>query len=71
MEFFSGAPNAIAQTTDGYLWIGTQAGLMRFDGVVVFVSWQPPEGKEITVIPHQFSARRRGMEVCGLEPVWG
>jgi PAS domain S-box-containing protein len=43
---FSGAPNAIAQTTDGYLWIGTQAGLMRFDGVR-FVSWRPPEGKEL------------------------
>src|SRR6476620_7333409 len=23
---------AIAQTTDGYLWIGTQSGLARFDG---------------------------------------
>src|SRR5882762_2128116 len=43
---FSGAPNAIAQTTDGYLWIGTQAGLMRFDGVR-FVSWRPPEGNEL------------------------
>jgi PAS domain S-box-containing protein len=43
---FNGAPNAIAQTTDGYLWIGTQAGLMRFDGVR-FVSWQPPEGSEL------------------------
>jgi signal transduction histidine kinase/ligand-binding sensor domain-containing protein len=43
---FSGAPNAVAQTADGYLWIGTQAGLMRFDGVR-FVSWQPPEGKEL------------------------
>jgi ligand-binding sensor domain-containing protein len=31
--FFSGYPNSIAQTSDGYLWIGTQAGLMRFDGV--------------------------------------
>ena len=30
---FAGAPNVMAQTTDGYLWIGTQAGLMRFDGV--------------------------------------
>jgi signal transduction histidine kinase len=40
---FSGAPNAIAQTTDGYLWIGTQAGLVRFDGVQ-FVPWIPPEG---------------------------
>jgi signal transduction histidine kinase/ligand-binding sensor domain-containing protein len=31
--FFSGAPTAIAQTTDGYLWIGTANGLFRFDGV--------------------------------------
>src|SRR5580704_370937 len=25
--------NAIAQTTDGYLWLGTSSGLVRFDGV--------------------------------------
>jgi signal transduction histidine kinase/ligand-binding sensor domain-containing protein len=43
---FAGTPNEIAQTTDGYLWIGTQAGLMRFDGVR-FVSWRPPEGNEL------------------------
>jgi signal transduction histidine kinase/ligand-binding sensor domain-containing protein len=31
---FAGGPvHAIAQTTDGYLWIGTDAGLVRFDGV--------------------------------------
>jgi ligand-binding sensor domain-containing protein len=24
---------AIAQTRDGYLWLGTQEGLVRFDGV--------------------------------------
>jgi signal transduction histidine kinase/ligand-binding sensor domain-containing protein len=41
---FSGAPNAIAQTTDGYLWIGTQNGLIRFDGVR-FVPWVPVKGK--------------------------
>jgi PAS domain S-box-containing protein len=43
---FAGTPNAIAQTPDGYLWIGTQAGLTRFDGVR-FVSWRPPEGKQL------------------------
>jgi signal transduction histidine kinase/ligand-binding sensor domain-containing protein len=30
---FPGAPSAIAQTSDGYLWIGTGNGLFRFDGV--------------------------------------
>ncbi len=43
---FAGMPNVMAQTTDGYLWIGTQAGLMRFDGVR-FVSWRPPDGNEL------------------------
>jgi signal transduction histidine kinase/ligand-binding sensor domain-containing protein len=36
--FFTGAPTAIAQTADGYLWIGTADGLFRFDGVR-FVPW--------------------------------
>jgi ligand-binding sensor domain-containing protein len=31
-KFPGGAVNAIAQTTDGYLWIGTDKGLFRFDG---------------------------------------
>jgi ligand-binding sensor domain-containing protein/signal transduction histidine kinase len=31
-SFPGGAVNAIAQTADGYLWIGTDKGLMRFDG---------------------------------------
>jgi streptogramin lyase len=45
--FFNGVPTAIAQTTDGYLWIGTQAGLLRFDGVR-FVPWKPTNGKELS-----------------------
>lgn len=28
-----GSINAIAQTPDGYLWLGTQEGLVRFDGL--------------------------------------
>jgi len=29
----NGRPRALAQTVDGFLWIGTTAGLFRFDGV--------------------------------------
>ena len=32
-SFPGGAINAIAQTPDGYLWIGTESGLVRFDGI--------------------------------------
>ncbi len=31
--FTGGSVTAIAQTTDGYLWIGTERGLIRFDGL--------------------------------------
>lgn len=41
-----GLPEAITQTTDGYLWIGTYAGLVRFDGVR-FVPWEGPEGQHL------------------------
>ncbi len=42
-----GAPGqitALAQTTDGYLWLGTQVGLFRFDGVH-FERYDPPGGQ--------------------------
>lgn len=32
-SFPGGAINAIAQTPDGYLWIGSEHGLIRFDGI--------------------------------------
>jgi signal transduction histidine kinase/ligand-binding sensor domain-containing protein len=32
-SFPGGAINAIAQTPDGYLWIGAENGLVRFDGI--------------------------------------
>jgi signal transduction histidine kinase/ligand-binding sensor domain-containing protein len=44
--FFSGTPQAIAQTADGYLWIGTEAGLVRFDGVQ-FVPWTALSGERL------------------------
>src|SRR5689334_13935946 len=31
--FAKGPINSIAQTADGYLWLGTDFGLLRFDGV--------------------------------------
>jgi signal transduction histidine kinase/ligand-binding sensor domain-containing protein len=39
-------PEAIAQTADGYLWVGTAAGLVRFDGVR-FVPWASPTGEKL------------------------
>jgi len=39
--FTKGIIKAIAQTPDGYLWLGTEFGLLRFDGVRN-VPWQPP-----------------------------
>lgn len=42
--FFKGTPVALAQTPDGYLWLGTEFGLLRFDGVR-YVTWEPPAGQ--------------------------
>jgi signal transduction histidine kinase/ligand-binding sensor domain-containing protein len=44
--FAKGAIFSIAQTTDGYLWLGTEFGLFRFDGVRA-VAWQPPAGEQL------------------------
>ena len=46
---FTGTPSAIAQTMDGYLWIGTNSGLTRFDGVR-FVPWVPPSAAGTTTL---------------------
>jgi signal transduction histidine kinase/ligand-binding sensor domain-containing protein len=39
--FTRGFIRSIAQTQDGYIWLGTGFGLFRFDGVR-FDPWQPP-----------------------------
>ena len=44
-----GAPSqisALAQTADGYLWIGSALGLFRFDGVT-FEQYEPPAGVQL------------------------
>jgi signal transduction histidine kinase/ligand-binding sensor domain-containing protein len=44
--FTKGRISSIAQTPDGYLWLGTEFGLLRFDGVRA-VPWQPPQGQNL------------------------
>lgn len=43
---FRGSPRAIAQTRDGYLWLGTELGMLRFDGVRL-VPWHPQRGEVV------------------------
>ena len=44
--FAKGSIFPIAQTPDGYLWLGTQIGLLRFDGVRP-VPWQPSGNEQL------------------------
>jgi len=44
---FESAPNVVAQSADGYIWIGTGSGLVKYDGVR-FAQWTPPPGKSLT-----------------------
>jgi len=43
---FMGETRSIVQTSDGYLWLGTEFGIVRFDGVR-FVPWLPPVGRRL------------------------
>ena len=44
--FGNGPLHSIAQTHDGYLWLGTESGLLRFDGARA-VLWQPPRDEHL------------------------
>lgn len=48
--FPGGLVYAITQTTDGYLWIGTEKGLVRFDGLN-FRLYQPADTPSLPVGP--------------------
>ena len=39
---------AICQSEDGYLWIGTERGLLRFDGLNFVLMQQPIPGSPLT-----------------------
>ncbi|WP_050061893.1 sensor histidine kinase [Silvibacterium bohemicum] len=43
---FSGIPTVMTQTADGYLWLGTNIGLLRFDGNR-FLPWSLPPGQRL------------------------
>lgn len=38
---------SVTQTRDGPLWVGTEFGLFRFDGIT-FTAWQPPGGEQLS-----------------------
>jgi signal transduction histidine kinase/ligand-binding sensor domain-containing protein len=57
--FSVGAIFAMAQTPDGYLWLGSEFGLYRFDGVRP-VPWQPPAGQQLPHKPYALLAARDG-----------
>ena len=44
--FYKGTIHAIAQTPDGYLWLGSDFGLLRFDGVRM-VPWRSPGNDDL------------------------
>ena len=56
--FLNGAVYTIAQTPDGYLWLGTQSGVVRFDGVRTVPLPLPP-GQQLpsTAVGALLSAR--------------
>jgi signal transduction histidine kinase/ligand-binding sensor domain-containing protein len=53
-----GTPQALTQTTDGYVWVSTENGLYRFDGMR-FTKWTSLPGESLPSISlwHLFGAR--------------
>ena len=58
--FSVGAIFAMAQTPDGYLWLGTEFGLFRFDGLHA-VPWQPPVGQKLPDAPYSLLTTHDGI----------
>jgi ligand-binding sensor domain-containing protein len=65
--YFGGSfPSAIAQTQDGFIWIGTTSGLIRFDGVR-FTRWSPPDGQPLPLPIYCLVAAKDGSLWMGAE----
>jgi hypothetical protein len=71
--YIAGSPgevNALAQTTDGYLWLGTATGLFRFDGVR-FHPYKPQSGQTflqrnvVSLFDHNFRSHESLREIPG------
>jgi signal transduction histidine kinase/ligand-binding sensor domain-containing protein len=60
----------IAQTTDGYLWVGTRGGLLRFDGVR-FVPWEDIASAKVRVgdVYCLASSRDGSLWICLFEKI--
>ena len=58
--------HAIAQTPDGFLWLGTRAGLARFDGAR-FVTYGLREGLPLLLIRGLFVRRDGSLWISGQE----
>src|ERR1700736_3634230 len=57
--FSPGTIFAMAQTPDGYLWLGSEFGLFRFDGIRG-VPWRPPAGQHLPNTPYSLLVTRDG-----------
>ncbi len=57
--FTAGTAFAMAQTPDGYLWLATEFGLFRSDGVS-FARWHPPAGQRLPEAPYALLVTRDG-----------
>ena len=57
--FSLGNVYAMAQTPDGYLWLGGEFGLFRFDGIRRS-AWEPPAGQRLPSQPYSLLVTRNG-----------
>jgi hypothetical protein len=59
LQFLSGV-NAVAQTEDGYIWLGTHKGLVRFDGIEFKVEGIYPEKEPRNILVKCLAPSRNG-----------